>query len=246
MKKKLKMASVLSVLALGTLLVAGAAQPVAEPVAEANNATLRRAANVDAGKEISIVTTAGQTYTVQGLVVATNSRAAVIYDGEDGIMIYGSGVLNEVSIGDFIEITAEASSYNNLLQFSYGSDTAITILSEGAPVESDAVALTADIANGWKTGANAGTLSVSDVQRYTWTATATKDGNFWVLDPEGMTLDFAVEPLYVNSADFHLEENTKYDVTGYFIGFDTRNNYAEHCQMSTLRSMLQLLELLLT
>ncbi len=105
MKKKLKMASVLSVLALGTLLVAGAAQPVAEPVAEANNATLRRAANVDAGKEISIVTTAGQTYTVQGLVVATNSRAAVIYDGEDGIMIYGSGVLNEVSIGDFIEIT---------------------------------------------------------------------------------------------------------------------------------------------
>ena len=120
MKKKLKMASVLSVLALGTLLVAGAAQPVAEPVAEANNATLRRAANVDAGKEISIVTTAGQTYTVQGLVVATNSRAAVIYDGEDGIMIYGSGVLNEVSIGDFIEITAEASSYNNLLQFSFG------------------------------------------------------------------------------------------------------------------------------
>lgn len=226
MKKKLKMASVLSVLALGTLLVAGAAQPVAEPVAEANNATLRRAANVDAGKEISIVTTAGQTYTVQGLVVATNSRAAVIYDGEDGIMIYGSGVLNEVSIGDFIEITAEASSYNSLLQFSYGSDTAITILSEGAPVESDAVALTADIANGWKTGANAGTLSVSDVQRYTWTATATKDGSFWVLDPEGMTLDFAVEPLYVNSADFHLEENTKYDVTGYFIGFDTRNNYA--------------------
>lgn len=226
MKKKLKMASVLSVLALGTLLVAGAAQPVAEPVAEANNATLRRAANVDAGKEISIVTTAGQTYTVQGLVVATNSRAAVIYDGEDGIMIYGSGVLNEVSIGDFIEITATASSYNSLLQFSYGSDTAITILSEGAPVESDAVALTADIANGWKTGANAGTLSVSDVQRYTWTATATKDGNFWVLDPEGMTLDFAVEPLYVNSADFHLEENTKYDVTGYFIGFDTRNNYA--------------------
>lgn len=226
MKKKLKMASVLSVLALGTLLVAGAAQPVAEPVAEANNATLRRAANVDAGKEISIVTTAGQTYTVQGLVVATNSRAAVIYDGEDGIMIYGSGVLNEVSIGDFIEITATASSYNNLLQFSYGSDTAITILSEGAPVESEAVALTADIANGWKTGANAGTLSVSDVQRYTWTATATKDGSFWVLDPEGMTLDFAVEPLYVNSADFHLEENTKYDVTGYFIGFDTRNNYA--------------------
>lgn len=226
MKKKLKMASVLSVLALGTLLVAGAAQPVAEPVAEANNATLRRAANVDAGKEISIVTTAGQTYTVQGLVVATNSRAAVIYDGEDGIMIYGSGVLNEVSIGDFIEITAKASSYNNLLQFSYGSDTAITILSEGAPVESEAVALTTDIANGWKTGANAGTLSVSDVQRYTWTATATKEGSFWVLDPEGMTLDFAVEPLYVNSADFHLEENTKYDVTGYFIGFDTRNNYA--------------------
>lgn len=226
MKKKLCMVSVLSVLALGSVLVAGAAQPVAEPVAEANNATLRRAANVEAGKEIGIVTTAGQTYTVQGLVVATNSRAAVIYDGEDGIMIYGSGVLNEVSIGDFIEITAEASSYNNLLQFSYGSDTTITILSEGAPVEKDAVALTSDIANGWKSGANAGTLSVSDVQRYTWTATATKDGSFWVLDPEGMTLDFAVEPLYVNNADFQLEENTKYDVTGYFIGFDTRNNYA--------------------
>lgn len=226
MKKKLCMVSVLSVLALGSVLVAGAAQPVAEPVAEANNATLRRAANVEAGKEIGIVTTAGQTYNVQGLVVATNSRAAVIYDGEDGIMIYGSGVLNEVSIGDFIEITAEASSYNNLLQFSYGSDTTITILSEGAPVEKDAVALTSDIANGWKSGANAGTLSVSDVQRYTWTATATKDGSFWVLDPEGMTLDFAVEPLYVNNANFQLEENTKYDVTGYFIGFDTRNNYA--------------------
>ena len=77
------------------------------------------ALDVEAGKEISIIQKADTTYTVQGLVVAKNSRAVVITDGVDGVMIYGSGVLQVADLGDFIEVTATSSKYNGLLQLSY-------------------------------------------------------------------------------------------------------------------------------
>ena len=175
------------------------------------------ALDVEAGKEISIIQKADTTYTVQGLVVAKNSRAVVITDGVDGVMIYGSGVLQVADLGDFIEVTATSSKYNGLLQLSYNSETNVTKLDTTPPTEKAAETLTPNRVNEWKTKAEADTLSVSDVQRYSWQATATRVGSYWALTPSFVT-DFQIEPLYVSSAQFTLEEGTNYDVVGYFIG----------------------------
>lgn len=175
------------------------------------------ALDVEAGKEISIIQKADTTYTVQGLVVAKNSRAVVITDGVDGVMIYGSGVLQVADLGDFIEVTATSSKYNGLLQLSYNSETIVTKLDTTPPTEKAAETLTPNRVNEWKTKAEADTLSVSDVQRYSWQATATRVGSYWALTPSFVT-DFQIEPLYVSSAQFTLEEGTNYDVVGYFIG----------------------------
>lgn len=183
--------------------------------------------DVEEGKEISKIITDGETYTVQGLVVASNSRGVVITDGNAGVMIYGSAVLDVVELGDFIEITATASEYNNILQLNYTSETPITKLESEKPTEPTATELTAEKAQQWQTaaGQDPSGLSVADVQPYSWTATATRVGSYWALSPDWASgLGFDVEPLYVNSADFTLQQGVEYNVEGYFIGFNNTSS----------------------
>lgn len=183
--------------------------------------------DVEEGKEISKIITDGETYTVQGLVVASNSRGVVITDGNAGVMIYGSAVLDVVALGDFIEITATASEYNNILQLNYTSETPITKLESEKPTEPTATELTAEKAQQWQTaaGQDPSGLSVADVQPYSWTATATRVGSYWALSPDWAAgLGFDVEPLYVNSADFTLQQGVEYNVEGYFIGFNNTSS----------------------
>ena len=185
--------------------------------------------DVETGKEISQIETAGETYTVQGLVVASNTRGVVITDGEAGVMIYGSGILDVVaSVGKFIEIKATASEYNNILQLNYTSETPVTAVTEGqAPTPPETKELTAEIAQGWKDAADQdpSQLSVKDVMPYSWSATATRVGSYWALTPDwAADLGFAIEPLYVDSADFPLQEGLKYDAEGYFIGFNNTSS----------------------
>lgn len=183
--------------------------------------------DVEANKEISQIDTAGESYTVQGLVVASNTRGVVITDGTAGVMIYGSGVLDVVALGDFIEITATASEYNNILQLEYTSETQITKLETEKPQEPTVQALTPEKAQEWKNAADQDPsgLSVTDVMPYSWTATATRVNNFWALSPDWATdLGFDIEPLYVNSSKFSLQEGVKYNAEGYFIGFNNTSS----------------------
>ena len=183
--------------------------------------------DVEANKEISQIDTAGESYTVQGLVVASNTRGVVITDGAAGVMIYGSGVLDVVALGDFIEITATASEYNNILQLEYTSETQITKLETEKPQEPTVQALTPEKAQEWKNAADQDPsgLSVTDVMPYSWTATATRVNNFWALSPDwAADLGFDIEPLYVNSAKFSLQEGVEYNAEGYFIGFNNTSS----------------------
>ncbi len=184
--------------------------------------------DVEAGKEISQIQTAREEpYTVQGLAVASNTRGVVITDGTAGVMIYGSGILDVVALGDFIEITATASEYNNILQLNYTSETPVTKLETEKPTAPTAKELTAAVAQGWKDAADKdpSELSVLDVQPYYWTATATRVGSYWALTPDGMAdIGFDIEPLYVNAADFPLQEGLKYNAEGYFIGFNNTSS----------------------
>lgn len=184
--------------------------------------------DVETGKEISqIQSVRDEPYTVQGVVVASNTRGVVITDGEASVMIYGSGVLDVVAIGDFIEITANASEYNNILQLEYTSETKITKLETEKPNEPTVQALTSEKAQEWKNAADQdpSQLSVKDVMPYSWTATATRVGNYWALSPDwAADLGFDIEPLYVNTSTFNLQTGVQYNVEGYFIGFNNTSS----------------------
>lgn len=177
-------------------------------------------ADVESEYAISRVTTAGESYTVRGLVVAKNTRAVVLYDGTDGIMVYGSGILALVDVGDYIQITATASLYNNLLQLNYTSETEWQRLDASeAPEEKEAAELTPAVVTDWmtKAGATPSQLTVNDVQRYTWTASAAQIGNYWALTPSDIT-NAQIEPLYVDTTENPLQAGNEYDVVAYFIG----------------------------
>lgn len=210
MKKKFALLALL-VVAVMTLNFAGIAAAASSPLQE------------EPDYSIGQIKEAGVSYTVQGLVVAKNSRAVVITDGQNSVMIYGSGILQIADLEDFIEITATSSKYNGLLQLSYNSESIVKKLETTPPKEKAAEKLDENIVNDWKAKAEADTLSVSDVQRYSWTATATRLGSYWTLTPSFVT-DYQIEPLYVNGAQFTLEEGTNYDVVGYFIGASTTSS----------------------
>ncbi len=207
MKKKFVLVALL-IVAVMTFNIVGVA--MAAPVV----------ADVEPEYAIGRVTTAGQSYTVRGLVAAKNTRAIVLYDGTDGIMVYGSGILALVEVGDYIQITATASLYNNLLQLNYTSETEWQLLDASeAPEEKEAAELTPAIVTDWMTraGATPSQLTVHDVQRYTWTATATRVGSYWALTPSDIT-NAQIEPLYVDTTEYPLQAGNEYDVIAYFIG----------------------------
>lgn len=207
MKKKFVLVALL-IVAVMTFNIVGVA--MAAPVV----------ADVEPEYAIGRVTTAGQSYTVRGLVAAKNTRAIVLYDGTDGIMVYGSGLVDQVSIGQYIEITATASLYNNLLQLNYTSETEWQLLDASeAPEEKEAAELTPATVTDWMTraGATPSQLNVHDVQRYTWTATATRVGSYWALTPSDIT-NVQIEPLYVDTTEYPLQAGNEYDVIAYFIG----------------------------
>ena len=177
----------------------------------------------DPDYSIAQVTTAGETYTVQGMVVAENTRSVIITDGTTNVMIYGNGIADAVKIDDFIQVTAEASVYNNIIQLNYNSETPVTFPTPAqTPTETAIIPLTADIANGWrdKAAEDPSGLTVKDYQRYSWQAVANRSGSYWTLTPADMGLEFQIEPLYVDSGEFNLQAGVNYDVIAYFTGFN--------------------------
>ena len=145
-----------------------------------------------------------------------NTNAILISDGDDCLYIYDRDLPKKHEIGEYVEVTGKAESYNSALQFSFAT-AKVTVLDEESPVTvPEATPLTADIVNSWK---KAKSFTSKDLKLYSWTATAgtvTSGGKtFETLNIEGS--DFDIEPVYLPDT-FKITTGTTYNVEAYLTG----------------------------
>ena len=167
---------------------------------------------------IGQVTEVNQTYTVRGKVVAKNTRALVISDGNDSIYLFDRDLPSQYEIGDFVEATGKVTSYNKAFQMSFENDLVVTKIDEQSYTFNEPTTLTSEIVESWITAEN---FATSDIKEYTWQSTATKSGNYFELKVAGS--DTSIQPVYIESSLYNIEEGKTYNVTAYFIGY---YNYA--------------------
>ena len=167
---------------------------------------------------IGQVTEVNQTYTVRGKVVAKNTQALVISDGNDSIYLYDRDLPSQYEIGDFVEATGKVTSYNKAFQMSYNGDLVVTKIDEQSYTFNEPTTLTSEIVESWITAEN---FATSDIKEYTWQSTATKLGNYFELKVAGS--DTSIQPVYIDSSLYNIEEGKTYNVTAYFVGY---YNYA--------------------
>ena len=169
----------------------------------------------------------GQTYTVRGVVAATNTQSVTLHDGENGILIYfGKTYDGSYKIGDYLEVTGDVSIYNGLLQFGGSEATLeITKLDGNGPTLNEATQLTSEIVNSWKTKGEASPseLTTADVQLYKWRATCGMAGDYEILNLDGT--DVNIEPAYILDS-IELVEGKVYDIEAYFNGYSSKYSYA--------------------
>lgn len=165
---------------------------------------------------IAQITTANQTYTVRGEVVAENTGAILISDGEDALYIFSNSLPSQFELGDYVEATGKVESWNNAFQMSYkDTNLKVTKLENGPEITFPApTQLTAEIANGWKTASE---FTTSDIKEYTWTAVAGKAGSYDTFNIDGSDVD--IEPVYLDTSAWKFETGKAYKVTAYFIGY---------------------------
>ena len=173
--------------------------------------------SVEPSYSISQINEAGATYTVRGVVDAVTMQGIVVTDGTDSVYVYLKEAPSN-KIGDYVEITGKASSYNKMLQF---SSPEIKAVEDGEPITpATPVALTKEIADSWSTKES---FATSEMKEYTWTTTAGLSGKFTTLNFEGS--DTVIEPAYM-PADFVVETGKNYVVTAYFGGYFDGFSYA--------------------
>ena len=167
----------------------------------------------DVDYSIGQITTEGETYTVRGVVDAKTTKGLVLTDGTDSVYVYLNKYSTDYNIGDALEVTGEIGSFNKAFQFT--ADAEITPLDGETFTAAEPTALTAEIANSWK---SAESFSTSDIKEYTWTTALAKDGSYWVAPIEGS--DTVIEPVYVPSEfESEFKEGCIYNITAYFGGY---------------------------
>lgn len=169
---------------------------------------------------IAQITKANTTYTVRGEVVAENTGAILISDGEDALYIFSNSLPSQFELGDYVEATGKVESWNNAFQMSYkDTNLKVTKLENGPEITFPIpTPLTAEIANSWKTTSE---FTTSDIKEYTWTAVAGKAGSYDTFNIDGSDVD--IEPVYLDTSAWKFETGKAYKVTAYFIGY---HNYA--------------------
>ena len=171
---------------------------------------------------ISQVTEEGQ-YIVRGVIVAKSEQGLVITDGTDSIYVYNGYTgtfINQHKIGEYVEVNGSVESYN--LAFQFTEDSIVTKLDEQHDITpAAAIDLTNEIVTGFS---QAGEFGTDDIKLYKWTATASLDGKFLLLNLEGCTIN--IEPMNVDDSVFPYEVGKTYNVEGYFIGFSQNHSYA--------------------
>ena len=165
---------------------------------------------------ISEIVEVGQEAEVTGVVAAKNSSALVISDGEASIYYYDRNVVGDFEVGDYVKASGSIGANNGVLQFSYNGSSIEKVQDGTAPTLPQATPLTAEIADGFATNPYSTTAN----KLYTWDTIIGEAGGYATYPIDGS--DTVIEAPYSDWG----EAGKKYTVTGYYVGYDTKNNYA--------------------
>lgn len=163
--------------------------------------------------------TVNNSYYVKGIVAAKHDKGFVLADDTGSIYVHDYGNCN-AAIDDYVSIKGVVSSYNGALQFTYSSSTHVynkLTDTTDEPTLASAIDLTSSIADSFKTVGE----SVSLNKLYKWTTTVVKLNGYYTFNVSGSTT--TIEAQYTT---FDVKEGTKYEVEGYFTGYNTSYNYA--------------------
>ncbi|HIU71006.1 MAG TPA: Ig-like domain-containing protein [Candidatus Enterosoma merdigallinarum] len=160
---------------------------------------------------------------VRGVVDTINKSSAIINDGTGALLVYDGAFADAVKLGDYVEIYGTMDEYNNMAELlpvhyaTLGADVT-------KPTVPAATPLTAEIVNAWDD--EPATITPANVKRYSWTTTAAKDGNYWLLNIAGS--DVKLEPYNIpDSISSKLKEGSTFNVEGYYLGWNAKNSYAQ-------------------
>ena len=160
---------------------------------------------------------------VRGVVDTINKSSAIINDGTGALLVYDGAFADAVKLGDYVEIYGTMDEYNNMAELlpvhyaTLGADVTKPTIPAATP-------LTAEIVNAWDD--EPATITPANVKRYSWTTTAAKDGNYWLLNIAGS--DVKLEPYNIpDSISSKLKEGSTFNVEGYYLGWNAKNSYAQ-------------------
>lgn len=173
----------------------------------------------DAIKTIAGVDKADQKVELTGVVDAVSTKNFILTDGDAAILVHVNAA-PAVAVGDYVKVTGKSTSYNGALQI--GNTDLHYEKVTGSATAKAATPLTVEKANSFKT--QSAFTPAEDIIKYSWTSVAGKSGNFTTLNLEGS--DTVLEPNYIDSTKFDIQEGATYDVEAYFTGYSAKNNYA--------------------
>ena len=165
---------------------------------------------------ISDITDAG-TYTIKGVIAASNSSEFIVSDGTAGIVVYAS-LDSSLAVGDYVKVSGEVTIFSKTLEF--GNSSTVTKIEDETdkPTLPDPTTLTAEIADGWASLTTGSAFPTTGVQEYSWSAVAGEANNYVTLNIDGSSI--AIEPgktsdTFIDGITF--EDGATYSVTAYLI-----------------------------
>lgn len=163
-------------------------------------------------------------YTLAGKVAAEHTSGILISDGTGSILVYDRDAGKDVKIGDSVEISGDIAIPKKgslqQLQFSYQTKYTLNKTDDNGITLPKAVSLTSEIADGWATTQP----TLADSKLYTWKATAQKTTDYFTLNIEGSNT--IIEPMYLDTETYNIEVGKEYEVSAYYLGYSSSNNYA--------------------
>lgn len=160
--------------------------------------------------------TADKKLVVKGVVSATNTQGFTVTDST-GTVYCHMAATPTVKVGDVVKVAGTTSTFNGLMpQFTKPTVTELDETSD--VVVPDAVDLTTAIADGFVNSTGA----ISEVVKYKWTSTVSKDDSgYYLLNLAGSSTK--IEYSYYGGT---LEEGSTYEFEGFFTGYNTKYSYA--------------------
>lgn len=160
--------------------------------------------------------TADKKLVVKGVVSATNTQGFTVTDST-GTVYCHMAATPTVKVGDVVKVAGTTSTFNGLMP-QFTNPTATKLNETSDVVVPDAVDLTTAIADGFVNSTGA----ISEVVKYKWTSTVSKDDSgYYLLNLAGSSTK--IEYSYYGGT---LEEGSTYEFEGFFIGYNTKYKYA--------------------